>query len=58
MEMKKDDKIDDYFTRLGTLINYMRNCGDVITYGVVIENVFRTLAIKFDHIVVTIKEIN
>lgn len=58
MEMKSDEKVGDYFTRLVTFTNQMKKYGNTMKNEAVIEKVLRTLAIKFDHIVVTIEETN
>lgn len=51
MKMKSDHKVDEYLTRLVTLTNQMKNCGDVMIYEVVIKKVMITLTTQFDHIV-------
>ncbi|KAK2442743.1 putative mitochondrial protein [Trifolium repens] len=56
MQMKGDEKISDYFTRLVTLTNQMKNCGSNLEEQETVEKVLRTLTSKFDHIVVTIEE--
>ncbi|MCH94065.1 retrovirus-related Pol polyprotein from transposon TNT 1-97, partial [Trifolium medium] len=56
LQMKNDEKVADYFTRLVTLTNQMKNCGDTLEEQEKVEKVLRTLTSKFDHIVVTIEE--
>ncbi|KAK2402146.1 putative mitochondrial protein [Trifolium repens] len=56
MQMKGDEKISDYFTRLVTLTNQMKNCGSNLEEQETVEKVLRTLTSRFDHIVVTIEE--
>ncbi|KAK2404089.1 hypothetical protein QL285_053465 [Trifolium repens] len=56
MQMKDDEKISDYFTRLVTLTNQMKNCGSNLEEQETVEKVLRTLTSRFDHIVVTIEE--
>ncbi|PNX57137.1 hypothetical protein L195_g058543, partial [Trifolium pratense] len=56
LEMKNDEKVADYFTRLVTLTNQMKNCGNTLEEQEKVEKVLRTLTSKFDHIVVTIEE--
>jgi hypothetical protein len=56
MQKKGDEKISNYFTRLVTLTNQMKNCGSNLEEQETVEKVLRTLTSKFDHIVVTIEE--
>ena len=56
LQMKSDESIADYFTRLVTLTNQMKNCGGNLGEQETVEKVLRTLTSKFEHIVVTIEE--
>ncbi|GAU25674.1 hypothetical protein TSUD_266010 [Trifolium subterraneum] len=56
LEMKNDEAIADYFTRVETLTNQMKNCGSTLSEEEMVEKVLRTLTHKFDHIVVTIEQ--
>ncbi|GAU35825.1 hypothetical protein TSUD_56310 [Trifolium subterraneum] len=56
LEMKNDEAIADYFTRMETLTNQMKNCGSTPNEEEIVEKVLRTLTHKFDHIVVTIEQ--
>ncbi|PNY00322.1 hypothetical protein L195_g023599, partial [Trifolium pratense] len=56
MEMKNDETIADYFTRVVTLTNQMKIV-EVILLNKKVEKVLRTLTSKFEHIVVIIEEI-
>ncbi|WJX50083.1 hypothetical protein P8452_36436 [Trifolium repens] len=56
LQMNGDEKISDYFTRLVTLTNQMKNCGSNLEEQETVEKVLRTLTSRFDHIVVTIEE--
>ncbi|GAU38400.1 hypothetical protein TSUD_52250 [Trifolium subterraneum] len=56
LEMKSDEAIADYFTRMVTLTNQMKNCGSTLNKVEMVEKVLRTLTHKFDHIVVTIEQ--
>ncbi|KAK2388316.1 hypothetical protein QL285_062010 [Trifolium repens] len=56
LQMKSDESIADYFTRLVTLTNQMKNCGGNLSEQETVEKVLRTLTSKFEHIVVTIEE--
>ncbi|GAU45642.1 hypothetical protein TSUD_175560 [Trifolium subterraneum] len=56
LEMKNDEAVADYFTRVETLTNQMKNCGSTLSEEEMVEKVLRTLTHKFDHIVVTIEQ--
>ncbi|GAU17510.1 hypothetical protein TSUD_340540 [Trifolium subterraneum] len=56
LEMKSDEAISEYFTRVETLTNQMKNCGSTLSEEEMVEKVLRTLTHKFDHIVVTIEQ--
>ncbi|WJX17845.1 hypothetical protein P8452_07710 [Trifolium repens] len=56
LQMKNDESVADYFTRLVTLTNQMKNCGGNLDEQETVEKVLRTLTSKFEHIVVTIEE--
>ncbi|GAU46952.1 hypothetical protein TSUD_281870 [Trifolium subterraneum] len=56
LEMKRDEAIADYFTRVVTLTNQMKNYGSTLNEEEMVEKVIRTLTHKFDHIVVTIEQ--
>lgn len=43
LQMKEDERITDYFTRLQTLTNQMRNCGETLTKQILVEKVLRPL---------------
>ncbi|XP_045831524.1 uncharacterized protein LOC123922907 [Trifolium pratense] len=54
--MMDKESIGEYFTRLQTLVNSMKNYGETISDQLVIEKVLRTLNPQYDHIVVAIEE--
>ncbi|GAU46965.1 hypothetical protein TSUD_143070 [Trifolium subterraneum] len=56
LEMKSDEAVAEYFTRVETLTNQMKNCGSTLSEEEMVEMVLRTLTHKFDHIVVTIEQ--
>ncbi|CAJ2659609.1 unnamed protein product [Trifolium pratense] len=55
LQMKNDEAVAYYFTRLATLTNQMKNCGSNLAEQETVEKL-RTLTPKFDHIVVTIED--
>lgn len=54
--MKAQETIADFLTRLVTLTNQMKSCGEVISEVMKVEKVLRSLTLNFDHIVVAIDE--
>ena len=56
MQMENNEKIVDFFNRVITHTNAMKNCGEKISNQTIIEKILRTLNPKFDHIVVAIEE--
>ncbi|GAU37837.1 hypothetical protein TSUD_56970 [Trifolium subterraneum] len=56
LEMKNDEAVAEYFTRVETLTNHMKNCGSTLSEEEMVEKVLRTLTHKFDYIVVTIEQ--
>lgn len=54
--MESTEKISDYFTRILTLTNQMKVCGEKVTDQLIVEKVMCTLTPKFDYIVVAIEE--
>ncbi|PNX84532.1 hypothetical protein L195_g040593 [Trifolium pratense] len=54
--MMDKESIGEYFTRLQTLVNSMKNYGEVISDEQIIEKVLRTLNPEYDHIVVVIQK--
>ncbi|CAI8595324.1 unnamed protein product [Vicia faba] len=56
LQMKEDESIDAYFSRIVTLTNQKKACGESVTDLQKIEKVLRSLTLDFDYIVVTIEE--
>ncbi|KAF1869402.1 hypothetical protein Lal_00045265 [Lupinus albus] len=38
LQMKEDDTISDYFTKIRSMINQMKGCGEVMRDQLVVEN--------------------
>ncbi|XP_019420667.1 PREDICTED: uncharacterized protein LOC109330847 [Lupinus angustifolius] len=56
LQMEERETISDYLTKILTLTNQMKACGEEVKDQSVIEKVHRTLTPKYDHIVVAIEE--
>ncbi|XP_019451739.1 PREDICTED: uncharacterized protein LOC109353832 [Lupinus angustifolius] len=56
MQMEINEKVAEFFNRVIALTNLMKASGELITDQTIIEKILRTLAPKFDHIVVAIEE--
>jgi len=54
--MKKEEKIEDYFSTIQTITNQMELCGETFSDKVIMEKIFRTFPSQFDHLVITIEE--
>ena len=54
--MKASESSFYYFTRVVTVSNELKRNGKVLKEVRIIENIFRSIDSKFDHIVVTIEE--
>ncbi|XP_019451905.1 PREDICTED: uncharacterized protein LOC109354003 [Lupinus angustifolius] len=56
LQMEEQETISEYFTRIRALTNLMRSCGEQLIEQGIVEKILRTLAAKFDHVVVDIEE--
>ena len=56
MQMENNEKIVEFFNRIITHTNAMKNYGEKISDQSIIEKILRTLNPKFDHIVVAIEK--
>src|ERR1051325_10341293 len=54
--MEDNESIFDFFTRVTKLVNQIKICGEVLTTRAVVSKTLRSLAPKFDHVVVAIEE--
>ncbi|XP_049936006.1 retrovirus-related Pol polyprotein from transposon TNT 1-94 [Nymphaea colorata] len=54
--MKTGESVQNYFSRLSTIVNQMKSFGEAITEQKVVEKVLRSLPSKFDHVVTAIEE--
>ncbi|WVZ04379.1 hypothetical protein V8G54_025185 [Vigna mungo] len=56
MEMEDNDKVNEFFSRVITVVNQIRACGDKIIDAMIIEKIMRSMPAAFDHLVITIEE--
>lgn len=56
VQMENSERIGDYFTRILSLTNQMKGCGEQVLDRTIVEKVMRTLLPKFDYIAVAIEE--
>ena len=58
LEMKEGETIVEYFSRVMTVANNMRNNGEAMQDVQIVEKILRTLTERFNYIVVSIEESN
>jgi hypothetical protein len=56
LQMKDEEKIEDYFSSVLTITNQMKLCGETLSDRSVMEKILRTLPSQFDHLVITYEE--
>ncbi|XP_019460167.1 PREDICTED: uncharacterized protein LOC109359927 [Lupinus angustifolius] len=56
LQMEKQENVADYFTRIRSLTNLMKSCGEQIPKQGIVEKILKTLSIKYDRVIVAIKE--
>ncbi|XP_014517290.1 uncharacterized protein LOC106774766 [Vigna radiata var. radiata] len=54
--MEGGDKVSEFFSKVLSIANQMKGCGDIVTDLMVIEKIMWSLPSTFDHIVVVIEE--
>ncbi|MCI11496.1 retrovirus-related Pol polyprotein from transposon TNT 1-94 [Trifolium medium] len=54
--MEDSETIYDFFTKVTKLVNQIKNSGEVITTKSVVAKILRSLAPKYDHLVVAIEQ--
>jgi len=56
MQIEDEQKIAECISKLINIVNQIKACGEAITYQQIVEKIMRTLASRFDFIVVAIQE--
>ena len=56
LEMKTSESVNDYFSRVMLVANNMRNVGEVMQDGKIVEKILRTLTERFNYIVCSMEE--
>lgn len=54
LQMEESESITDFFTRVTKLVNKIKVCGEVLISRSVCAKILRSLAPKFDHMVIAI----
>lgn len=55
LNIKNNEKILDYISRVIMVTNEMNSCGEMVSEQVIIKKALRSLTLGFDYIVVAIK---
>ncbi|KAK2458032.1 hypothetical protein QL285_005238 [Trifolium repens] len=55
LNMKNNEKVSEYISRMILITNEMKACGETLSEQVIIEKVLRSLTSQFDYIVVAIE---
>lgn len=56
LQMKGGESVQDFLTRVSTIVNQMRAYGEEVADKTVVAKVLRSLTPKFDHVVTAIEE--
>ncbi|XP_074298766.1 uncharacterized protein LOC141629695 [Silene latifolia] len=54
--MKKEEPVQEFLSRVSSLVNHMKSLGDGISNEIVVSKILRSLDPKFDHVVAAIEE--
>lgn len=54
--MNDSESIQNFLTRITSIVNQIRNYGDTIEDKRIVEKVLRSLPLKFDHVAIAIEE--
>ena len=56
IQMESTEKVADYFTRILSITNLMKGCGEKLDDQMVVEKILRSLSPRLDYIVCVIEE--
>ena len=56
--MKENEGVDEYFARTLTIANKIKIHGEKMDQMVIIENILRSMTLKFDYVVCSVEESN
>ncbi|GJZ80946.1 hypothetical protein Tco_0645940 [Tanacetum coccineum] len=56
LKMKDEESVQDYLSRVSTIMNQMKSYGENVTDEVIVSKVLRSLSSNFDHLVAAIEE--
>ena len=56
--MKENKGVDEYFARTLTIANKIKIHGEKMDQMVIIENILRSMTLKFDYVVCSVEESN
>ena len=56
LQMEDSKIISDFFTSVTKLVNQIKICGEELTTRAIVSKILRSLAPKFDHVVVAIED--
>jgi hypothetical protein len=56
--MKENKGVDEYFARTLTIANKIKIHGEKMDQVVIIENILRSMTLKFDYVVCSVEESN
>jgi hypothetical protein len=56
--MKENEGVDEYFVRTLTIANKIKIHGEKMDQVVIIENILRSMTLRFDYVVCSVEESN
>jgi gag-polypeptide of LTR copia-type len=56
LNMNQDELVQSFLTRVTTIVNQIRSCGENLSEKIVVMKVLHSLITKFDHVVAAIEE--
>jgi len=56
LQMEEKETINDFFARIGKLVNQMKSCGETVSEQSLVEKILRSLSSRFDTVVIAMME--